>query len=185
MTTPSNHLLQEDSKLLVALASAMVEKPRATLQELAKAVGVSKATLYRSYRTREQLVDQLMSYSTALIKQVIDKAELDTALPLDALKLVIANTLEHREITVFLMHYWKDVSEDPSIQVVWDAKLDAFFLRGQQSGAFRIDINAAGLTELLTTILVGFVDAERRGRLAKAGLGALVEGAFLHGAIHQ
>ena len=34
-------------KLLVALAIAMVDQPRATLQELAKAVGVSKATLYR------------------------------------------------------------------------------------------------------------------------------------------
>jgi TetR/AcrR family transcriptional repressor of mexCD-oprJ operon len=185
MTAPTNAMQQDDSKLLVALASAMVEKPRATLQELAKAVGVSKATLYRCFRTREELVDRLMAHSTALITEIIQTAKLDSAQPLDALKLVIGSTLEHREITVFLMHYWKDVSVDPVIQFEWDAKLDAFFLRGQQSGIFRIDINAAGLTELLTTILIGFVDAERRGRLAKVGLGALVERAFLNGASPQ
>ena len=43
----------EEEKTLAALALAMVDHPRATLQELAKAIGVSKATLYRFCRTRD------------------------------------------------------------------------------------------------------------------------------------
>lgn len=56
-STPLN---AEDERVLAALALALVDKPRATLQELAQAIGISKATLYRFSRTREELVDRLM-----------------------------------------------------------------------------------------------------------------------------
>ena len=40
----------DDDKTLVALAAAMVQYPRATYQDLAVAIGVSRATLYRKLR---------------------------------------------------------------------------------------------------------------------------------------
>ncbi len=40
-----------DAATLSALALALVTQPRASLQDLAKAIGVSKATLYRFCRT--------------------------------------------------------------------------------------------------------------------------------------
>ncbi len=47
---------------------------------------------------------------------------------------------------------------------------------------FRIDFSAAVLTEPRIAAFIGLADAERRGRVARAGLGALVERAFLQGA---
>lgn len=180
MTNSSLHM--EDNQLLSALALAMVERPRATLQELANAIGISKATLYRYCRTREQLVERLMSHSTRVISEAIRMAELESSPALEALRRLIANNLEHRELNAFLMYYWKDAVRDPDIEIEWENALDAFFLRGQREGIFRIDITAPALTEIWVAVLIGLMDAERRGRIARAGLAALVERAFLAGA---
>ena len=175
---------QDDLQILPALALALVDRPRATLQELAKAVGVSKATLYRFCHTRNQLIKRLMGHSTAVFNQVLQASGLEDGPPLDALKRLIAHNLEHRELTVFLIYYWwSDDSADFTSEANWQDTLDTFFLRGQQQGIFRIDIPAPALTELWGSILVGLVDAERRGRVARVGLATLVETAFLEGSL--
>ncbi len=173
----------EDNRVLAALAAALVDKPRATLQELAAAIGVSKATLYRFCRTREQLVEQLIHHSIEVFDEAILSADLESAPPLEALSRLIAANLEHRELTTFLVRHWEEMAATGAQECgQGEAALDAFFLRGQQQGVFRIDIGAAALTEIWTSILIGLVEAERRGRVARAGLAALVERAFLQGA---
>lgn len=177
---------KDDSKLLNTLALSLVNHPRASLQELAAAAGISKATLYRSYGTREALIERLLQYGTRLISQTMHMAELETAPPLEALRLLIAKNLEQPGISAFLIHYLEPQSEHMAvIEAEWNKKTDAFFLRGQQEGVFRIDINAASLTELWITVLVGMIDAERRGRVARAGLAELIEQTFLHGAARK
>lgn len=173
----------EDDELLVPLARALVEYPRGTLQELAKAIGVSKATLYRFCRTREQLINRLAAHSFETFAEAIRAAALDSAPPLDALRQLIANNLKHRELTAFALHYWKDSGIEPGECDGLEASLDAFFLRGQQENVFRIDIPAAALTEIWNYTWVGLVDAERRGRVARACLAHVIEQAFLDGAL--
>lgn len=101
--------------------------------------------------------------------------------PLEALSRLTANSLEHREITSFLTHYEKQTSIEDDTE--WNERLDGFFLRGQQEGLFRIDISAAALTEIWVSVLIGLIDAERRGRIPRQGMAALVERAFLTGAV--
>ncbi|MBV2233940.1 MAG: TetR/AcrR family transcriptional regulator [Sterolibacterium sp.] len=173
---------EEENRLLAALAQAMVERPRATLQELAHAVGVSKATLYRFCRTREQLVERLLNHSVARVTAAMDAARLDQGTPLEALHRLIVHMLEQRKCGAFLMmHYWQDGATGMGSENGWEAQLDAFFLRGQQAGALRIDIATPALTELWSSIFSGLVEAERRGRIARTSLAGLFEQAFLQG----
>jgi TetR/AcrR family transcriptional repressor of mexCD-oprJ operon len=175
----------EDEKTLAALALAMVDHPRATLQELAKAIGVSKATLYRFCKTREQLIERLFDHSASRLRRSIDEAELESGPAVPALRRLIQGQLVHKELTAFLTYYWKpDSMQDPRGVETWtafDAAVDAFFLRGQQEGAFRIDISAAALTETLFSMVIGLLDAERRGRVARAAVPDMVEQVFLRG----
>lgn len=174
----------DDSQILAALARALVDRPRATLQELAQAIGISKATLYRFCRTRDQLIQRLSSQAVQAMGQALEDSNLETDPPEEALRKLIANHLAHGELAAFLTHFWNDVSRDTPAEVLdgWESKLDAFFLRGQQAGLFRIDVTAATLTELWINGLIGLVDAERRGRVARAGLAAIAESMFLMGA---
>lgn len=171
---------QEDSKTLASLAMGLVEHPRASLQELAKAIGISKASLYRFSHTREALISRLTTHSIGVLNNAIKGAGLETVEPLEGLKKLTSISLEHRELSAFLTYYWREgVETDPFES---EATLDAFFLRGQQLGAFRIDVPAAALTEIWFSVLIGLMDGERRGRVARAGLANLVESVFLIGA---
>lgn len=169
----------EDNKVLAALALALLWHPRASLQELAKYIGVSKATLYRFCPTREELEGRLFAHGARLVTEAIEKAMLMTAPPLEALRRLFANSLQHKEITAFMTYHWKPDEDCDAFG--WLTNLDAFFLRGQREGVFRIDISAQALTEIFGSLLVGLVDAERRGRVAKAHLAEVFESSFLNG----
>lgn len=175
---------EDNNRLLPALALALVDHPRATLQELAQAVGISKATLYRFCRTRDELISRLVHHCTQALGAVIRNARVEDETSLAALRRLNANMLEQREVAAFLIYYWRETVSGVSSdwQTEWEDKLDAFFLRGQQQGLFRIDISAQALSEIWITILIGLLDGERRGRIARAGLAGLAERAFLEGA---
>lgn len=179
-------LTAHDERLLKALAVAIVNRPRATLKELAEAAGVSKATLHRFCGTRDNLVEMLENYGQTVLNQIITACDLQNAEPLGALRRLIGEHLTHRELLVFLMfQYRPDFLSDDECGNRWQSyvdALDAFFLRGQQQGVLRIDITAALFTELFITLIYGMVDAERRGRAASANSASVLEQMFLHGA---
>lgn len=179
-------LITHDERLLKALAVAIVERPRATLKELAEAAGVSKATLHRFCGTRDNLVRMLEDHGEAVLNQVIETCDLERSEPLAALQRLVKEHLAHREMLVFLVSQYRPDYLDPDGEGArWQsyiAALDTFFLRGQQKGVFRIDITAAVFTELFLTLIYGLVDAERRGRAASANSAQTLEQMFLHGA---
>ena len=176
----------DDNRLLAALALALVQKPRASLQELAKAVGISKATLYRFCRTREELIDRLMAHGTALLHATADLVEIEEGSPIQVLPKLIAAQLEHRELMAFMIYYWRpDALDNPAQAAQWDEfthRMDAFFLRGQREGVFRIDISAAALSEAFGGLFCGLVDAERNGRVARTSIAPTLAALFLKGA---
>lgn len=183
--TPSAADRSEDERLLAALALALVDKPRATLQELAQAVGVSKATLYRHSRTRVELIDRLTQHATGCLQRALDEARLEEGTAREALSRFVQAQLEQREMAAFLVYHWQPESiQSERCGSSCDAylgALDNFILRGQREGVFRIDISAQAQAEALIALLTGLVDAERRGRVARAGVAAAVEALFLNG----
>jgi TetR/AcrR family transcriptional repressor of mexCD-oprJ operon len=76
----------EDHSLLAALAVALVDHPRATLTELAKTVGISKASLYRLCNTREQLIETVVKEAGAALDHVIEAVDFKNLQPEEALK---------------------------------------------------------------------------------------------------
>lgn len=166
-------------RFLPALALALVNQPRATLQELANSIGVSKATLYRFCPSKKQLIDRLISHVALYYINAIKRAELDKGSPEEALSRLINAYLTNKEFGIFMMHNWRpdylDESHPDKSWINGQDTLDAFFLRGQKEGAFRLDISAAAMTELFYNILAGLIDAERRGRIPRNSLYQLIE----------
>lgn len=183
MTRTTQH---DEQKLLASLALALVEAPNANLQELARAVGISKATLHRFCPTRELLIERLIERAVTVLNQGIRSAELDGPDPKEALKRLSANCLENRDLLLFVMFFWRPGAPiERQMETDWATTLDAFFLRGQQAGVFRVDIPAAAMTEIWTSILLGLQDGERRGRIARQGMQVLLESVFLEGCLRS
>lgn len=181
--TPNSH----DEQMLKSLTMAVVNRPRATMKELAQLAGMSKATLHRYCGTRENLGQRLEEYAESTLNLIIRSAGLQHLQPLDALRRLIREHLAHRELLAFLMaQYRPDFLDFERGDTRWQfylAALDEFFLRGQQRGLFRIDITAAIFTELFITLVYGLVDAEQRGRAANAESARTLEQMLLHGAL--
>ncbi len=178
--------IEATDPLLLAVALAMVDNPRASLQELAKAVGVSKATLYRMCPTRDNIIARLFAEAVDQFDVAIAAAELETAPVLQAFRSLIEGHLQHKELFVFVSNTW-----DPQLLesmdsghrwVEFEAIFDKFFLRGQQEGVFRIDISAAALSELMIGMLSALVNSERSGRIARKDMLDTMEKMFLTGA---
>lgn len=178
--------IEATDPLLLAVALAMVDNPRASLQELAKAVGVSKATLYRMCPTRDNIIARLFSEAVDQFDVAIAAAELETAPVLQAFRALIEGHLQHKELFVFVSNTW-----DPQLLesmdsghrwLEFEAIFDKFFLRGQEEGVFRIDISAAALSELMIGMLSALVNSERSGRIARKDMLDTMEKMFLTGA---
>lgn len=178
--------ISHDEQLLKSLTLAVVNRPRATMKELAQLAGVSKATLHRHCGTRENLIVQLEAHAEGTLRLIIDNAALEGTEPLDALRRLIREHLAHREMLAFLMAQYRpdflDLECGGTRWLFYLEALDGFFLKGQQSGLFRIDITAAILTELFIALVYGLVDAEQRGRAANANSARTIEHMFLQGA---
>jgi hypothetical protein len=49
------------------------------------------------------------------------------------------------------------------------------------ASAFRIDLSAFAMTEIFHSVLIGLIDGERRGRIARAGIAEAIELAIMRG----
>ncbi|WP_200174851.1 TetR/AcrR family transcriptional regulator [Ectothiorhodospira shaposhnikovii] len=180
-----------DDKLASALALAIVRRPRATLQEIAKSAGISKATLYRIAPTRKAVIEMLLERATGHLQDALAKAELDTSPSIAALSRLTANVVKGRAFYLFWYHaQWVRVMDDkgdPSqlYHSFFSDALEKFFLRGQEAGVFRIDLPARWLAMAYDSLLFSAIDSAEAGRVAPLGLESLVEKTLLAGIVAQ
>ncbi|PNG38267.1 transcriptional regulator [Pseudomonas protegens] len=186
VTSPSS---SHEERLLRLLTTAIVNRPRASMLELAQMVGVSRATLHRFCGTRDNLLQRLEAHARQVLEQIIGNARLQQDEFLPALDRLIGEHLAHRDLLAFLVaQYRPDFLDEQPDNAPWRSylnALDSFFLRGQQQGVLRIDITAAILSELFISLVYGMVDAEQRGRAASANTARTVPQVFLYGACPQ
>lgn len=177
---------QATEPLLLALALALVDQPRASLQQLATAVGVSKATLYRFCPTRDALVDRLFSESARQFSYAFAKADLLHSPVRQGFRALVEAHMQHKELFIFLIYHWRPeflaASNSDSPWLGFQRQLDQFFLRAQQQGELRIDVSAAAMSEMFMGMLLSLIDAERMGRVARTELLHSMEQLFFQGA---
>lgn len=176
---------ETNNTLLNSLALALVEYPRASLQELSCAVGVSKATLYRFCRTRENLIERLLQRSIEAYQEAIRDADLDTAEPREGIRKLLENYYANKELTIFIIQYWQPALAENGACVETQGILDKFFLRGQQEGVFRIDISSVAMTECCQGLFSALIDAELRGRVPRIKVIDIIETMLLEGVCTQ
>lgn len=181
--------LSPEDALLRSLARTLTENPGATLQEMARAAGVSRATLYRFAATRDQLLATVQRHVLDVMARILDAAALETQPPLESLRQLVAGYIEEREFCAFMISQFDSyikrnaVTPFPAECQVFEDRLDRFFQRGQEAGAFRSDIPSRWLTDLFCGFIFTLCESEYRGRIARVDMPRLFEGMFLQGAV--
>lgn len=163
-------------ELFRKLALELSLDSRISMAEVAKRVGMSRATLHRHFSTREQLIFEVGSFA---------QVHLTAAMPEPA-----GNALDRLEA---LIHYWTSepelyrflcVTSDVVVKARWIEQRRScvdLVRAGQQEGSIRIDLMAEWIVEALDALICSAVKGVAEGVLPRQALGEKVSQLLLCG----
>ncbi|MEV6652150.1 helix-turn-helix domain-containing protein [Streptomyces sp. NPDC051219] len=171
-------------QVLRTAAALLSRKSTATMDEVAKAAGIGRATLHRHFAGRDALVKALEDLGIREFEAALDAARLDEGAASDALRRLIAETEPGAGLLAFLVTE-NQLFEGEQVNEGWarlDARVSALFRRGQEEGEFRIDLSPAWLTEALYGLIGTCAWAVQDGRVAAKDFQYMIAELLLGGA---
>jgi AcrR family transcriptional regulator len=170
-------------QLLRAAADFLGRRPNATQDEIATAVGVSRATLHRHFSGRAALMAALEELAVAEMREVLKTVRLDEGPATDALRRLVTACEPISPYFVLLYSQSQEADLETTIEI-WDevdSAITELFLRGQREGAFRPELTAAWLTEAFYSLIAGTAWSIRAGRAAPRDFDRLITDLLLNG----
>ncbi|MET9430232.1 MULTISPECIES: helix-turn-helix domain-containing protein [unclassified Streptomyces] len=171
-------------QVLRTAAALLSRKATATMDEVARAAGIGRATLHRHFAGRDALVRALEALGIQEFEAAIDAARLDDGPAEAALRRLIAGVEPVAGLLAFLVTE-NQLFEGDQMNEGWarlDARVAALFRRGQEEGAFRIDLTPAWLTEALYGLIGTCAWAVQDGRVAGKDFQYMIAELLLGGA---
>ncbi len=169
--------------LLRAAADFVSRRPTATQDEIAAAIGVSRATLHRHFNGREALLEALEQLAIADLRGALEKSGWREGSPADGLRQLVA-ACEPVVGYVALLHTRNEADDGRQSRAGWNeikAEIEEFFLRGQQAGVFRPDVTAGWLTEAFCSLVSGAGWSIQLGRAASRDFTSMITELLSHG----
>jgi AcrR family transcriptional regulator len=141
--------------VLRSAAALLTRKSTATMDEVAKAAGISRATLHRHFAGRDALVRALEALGIAECEAALEAARLDDGPASEAVRRLVRELEPAAGLLAFLYtenQLFEGEEQHPGWTLL-DERISALFRRGQLNGEFRIDLTPAWLTEALYGLL--------------------------------
>ncbi|MEW1659885.1 MULTISPECIES: helix-turn-helix domain-containing protein [unclassified Streptomyces] len=158
--------------VLTEAAALFTRRSTTSMDEIARAAGISRATLHRHFAGRDALIRALEEHGIERFAQAMDAARLDEGDAEGALRRLAREAEPVAGVLAFLFTQ-NQLFEGEAVNAGWerlDARLAALFRRGQEEGDFRVDLTAVWLTEAFYGLLGAGAWAVHEGRLARGGL---------------
>jgi AcrR family transcriptional regulator len=154
--------------ILAAAARVLGDRPDASMDDVAKAAGISRQTVYSHFPSRDALLNALLAHVTERVVDAIAAADLDTGPAADALVRFLEIGWKAFEGDPFLLHLSSpakspDQERDQHEPII--GPLEQLIRRGQRTGEFDPELPVSWL--LAATIALGHAAGEevRAGRM--------------------
>ncbi|MGW1539709.1 TetR/AcrR family transcriptional regulator [Streptomyces sp. NPDC002309] len=173
--------------VLRTAAALLTRKSTATMDEVAKAAGISRATLHRQFAGRDALVRALEALGLAECEAALEAARLDEGGARDAVRRLVREVEPVAGLVAFL-YTENQLFEGDEQNEGWDrldARISALFRRGQDTGEFRIDLSPAWLTEALYGLIAAGAWSVHDGRVAAKDFQHMIVELLLGGATRR
>jgi AcrR family transcriptional regulator len=169
--------------VLRAAADFLGRRPNATQDEIASAVGVSRATLHRHFSGKPALLQALDDLAIDEMRNALKTARLEEDSATAALRRLITAFQSVAPYLALLYSQSQEIDPDESMHG-WaeiDEQITALFIRGQRAGEFRPDLTATWLTEALYSLVAGAGWCIQVGRVASRDFDHNITELLLHG----
>jgi AcrR family transcriptional regulator len=168
---------------LEAAARVLAEHGEATtMSEVAEEAGVGRATLYRYFDNREQLVEALWSASIAEMCERLASAGLERVSVEEGIARFVRTIAIVGERYAALLTELSQVKRQEAGAAVSEPLLE-LFVRGQSTGVLRADLSIEHLAELFGGLIVAGLGSARELGLGVEEASAAVTDLFLRGAL--
>jgi TetR/AcrR family transcriptional regulator, mexCD-oprJ operon repressor len=155
------------------------EGDHASMNEVAEAAGVARATVYRYFPNREALLDELAQAAVRDVDTRLASARIEAVAPEEGVARAVRALVEVGNLFVVLARERRRSGADAFEGGIVEP-IRQLIERGQASGDMRDDITAARLTESLIGLLVGMLTSTPL--LGREDMTATITGLFLDGA---
>jgi len=169
--------------LLHAAAVFLGRQPAATMDEIAAAVGVSRATLHRHFVGRAALIEALSLLAVTNMESALAGARLTEDSATDALERLVqaCEPVADQLVLIYAQYQNLDLPQALEGFSSVERQITALFARGQKSGQFRTDLTAVWLTEVFFSLVTGAAWAIQTGRVAGRDFSYMIASLMLHG----
>jgi AcrR family transcriptional regulator len=184
----SSSRLRTPAAILDTAAHVLAERRDASMNDIAAAAGVGRATLYRYFPTREALMQALADEALGEFATRLADAGLERAPFPEALQRLCRAVLAVGDRYVVLLDEatalrGRDTGNEAHQQIA--KPIQALFKRGQDDGALRDDLEAAVLVQLFGGLVVAAISASLPRTAGVEQAAALTGSMFLDGARHH
>jgi TetR/AcrR family transcriptional regulator, mexCD-oprJ operon repressor len=156
-----------------------VQGEQASMNDVAAAAGVARATVYRYFPNRENLLDELARAAVTDVDVRLESARIDEVAAEEGIARAVRALVDVGDSFVLLARQRRR-SDPGRFESKLTQPLRRLFERGQASGDVRDDITSARLTESLIGLIVGVLMSTPP--LGKEDMTATVTDLFLDGA---
>ncbi|MEV4141949.1 TetR/AcrR family transcriptional regulator [Dactylosporangium sp. NPDC049742] len=155
------------SAILDAAQACLVADPAASMQDVARAAGVGRVTLYAHFGSRAELLDAVFTQVIADAERALAEVDLDGD-ERQALARLIASSWRIVERSRLLLHAAQ--LELPADQIREHHRrpldrVEKLIERGRQAGTFRTDLPVTWMTAVVYNVIHGAADEVTAGRL--------------------
>lgn len=168
-------------------AALLSRRATASMDEIAKAAGISRATLHRHFPGRDALVRALGLLGIAQMDERLDAARIEEGDPVEAVRRLIDEAMPVSGFLAFL--YGENQLYDlPEVNEGWarvDERVSALFRRGQEQGLFRYDLTPTWLGEALYALIAASAWCVQDGRMARNDSARMVSELLLGGMLRS
>ncbi len=156
-----------------------VEGGQASMNDVAVAAGVARATVYRYFPNRETLLDELTQAAVSDVDARLAAARIDQVAPEEGIARAVRALVDVGDSFVLLTRERRR-SDPEAFERRLTQPLRRLFDRGQAGGDVRADIASARLTESLIGLVVGVLTSTPS--YGTEDMTATITGLFLDGA---
>jgi AcrR family transcriptional regulator len=154
--------------VLDAAVALLGDRPHASMEDVAKAAGVTRQTVYAHFASREVLLEAVADRALAETLAAIDAAEVDRGPPGEALDRLVVASWQTLERYPLLMHLRAPLAAEEELALHRPIleRLERLVKRGQRAGEFDRRLSPSWLLASFLALAHAAAEEVRAGRMS-------------------